>query len=96
MIRHTVVFRLKHERGTQKERDFFNIARKLSSITSVKKFEILEQISNKNDFDFGLSMEFADQADYDFYNDHPEHQHFVQKHWLLEVEDFMEIDYIKR
>jgi hypothetical protein len=38
-------------------------------------------------------MEFASMQDYQFYNDHPDHVHFVQTRWIPEVSDFMEIDY---
>lgn len=93
MIRHTVIFCLKHEKGSEQEQTFLKLANKLSSISTVKKFECLRQVSSKNKFDFGLSMEFDNRADYDYYNNHPEHNHFVQKHWIPEVDDFMEIDY---
>ena len=92
-IRHTVVFQLKHERGSAKENAFLNAAKKLADIPGVEKFECLKQISKKNKFAFGLSMEFADQQAYDRYNNHPDHTAFVQTRWLNEVEDFMEIDY---
>jgi hypothetical protein len=59
----------------------------------VEKFEILKQISQKNKYAFGLSMEFANQGVYEQYNTHPEHVSFVNKRWLPEVEDFLEIDY---
>ena len=95
MIRHTVVFRLKHEKGSEQEKTFLKLAKQLSSISTVKNFECLKQVSPKNNFDFGLSMEFDNQADYDFYSNHPEHNEFVQKHWIPEVDDFLEIDYEK-
>ena len=93
MIRHTVVFKLKHAAGSQSELDFLQSARKLADIPSVKKFECLRQISKKNSYDFGLSMEFASPDDYQLYKDHPDHIHFVQTRWIPEVVDFLEIDY---
>lgn len=93
-IRHTVVFKLKHPKGSAEEQSFLAAAKKLSSIAGVENFESLKQVSQKNNFEFGLSMEFADQKAYDYYNNHPEHVAFVQNIWLEEVEDFMEIDYI--
>ena len=92
MIRHTVVFRLKHEPGSQAERDFLRAACELAKIQGVQKFECLHQTSLKNTFTFGLSMEFADSAAYAFYNDHPDHTAFVQSRWIPEVAEFMEID----
>lgn len=93
MIRHTVVFRLKHAPGSEAERDFLQAACALASIEGVQKFECLRQVSAKNPYTFGLSMEFADAAAYAFYSDHPDHSAFVQGRWIPEVEEFMEIDY---
>jgi hypothetical protein len=93
MIRHTVVFKLKHAAGSPPELDFLQAARKLADIPTVKKFECLRQISKKNRCDFGLSMEFASPGDYQTYNEHPDHVHFVQTRWIPEVVDFLEIDY---
>jgi hypothetical protein len=53
----------------------------------------MKEISKKNKFEFGLSMEFADQKAYDQYSNNPDHVAFVQNRWLKEVEDFLEIDY---
>ena len=38
-------------------------------------------------------MELSDLQDYQIYNDHPDHVHFVQTRWIPDVTDFMEIDY---
>ena len=92
MIRHIVPFRLKHARGSAAEADFLAANRKLADIPGVEQFELLRQISPKNDFDFCVSMAFADQPAYQAYNDHPDHIAFVQTRWLPEVADFMEID----
>lgn len=93
MIRHTVVFKLGHSAGSQEERDFLRSAQKLAGIPGVKKFECLRQISRKNIYEFGLSMEFDSMEDYQVYNGHPDHVQFVQTRWIPEVSDFMEIDY---
>ena len=94
MIRHTVVFKLKHPEGSQAELDFLRTAQKLSDISTVRSFECLRQISEKNDYDFGLSMVFNSATDYETYNTHPSHIEFVQTRWIPEVADFMEIDYV--
>ena len=93
MIRHTVVFKLKHAAGSQAEIDFLKEAMKLAAIPTVKNFECLRQISKKNIYDFGLSMEFSCLKDYQFYNEHPDHIRFVETRWIPEVSDFLEIDY---
>lgn len=93
MIRHTVVFTLRHEPGSPGEGAFLNEAKKLADIPGVEKFEQLRQVSPKNDYRFGFSMEFAGQAAYSGYNDHPFHVAFVRDRWVPEVEKFLEIDY---
>jgi hypothetical protein len=94
MIRHTVVFNLKHAKGSAEEAKFLEDALVLTQIPGVEKFERLRQVSPKNNFNFGFSMEFADQAAYDIYNGHPLHVAFVRDRWLVEVSDFLEIDYV--
>jgi hypothetical protein len=94
MIRHTVVFRLKHVPGSHGETAFLSDAKRiLGAIPGVENLEQLRQISRKNNFTLGFSMEFADQAAYDRYNAHPDHVAFVRDRWLPEVQDFLEIDY---
>lgn len=93
MIRHTVVFSLKHPRGSAAEADFMAAARILAKIPGVQEFEQLRQTSPKNDYSFGFSFEFADQAGYTSYNEHPDHVAFVRERWIPEVSAFMEIDY---
>lgn len=94
MIRHTVVFNLKHGKGSAEEQKFLEAALVLTQIPGVDRFERLRQVSRKNNYSFGFSMEFADQAAYDAYDAHPLHIAFVRDRWLAEVSDFMEIDYI--
>jgi hypothetical protein len=65
----------------------------LREIPGVEAFEILRQVGEKNEFDYGISMEFADRAAYEGYNAHPSHVQFVEERWLPEVADFLEIDY---
>lgn len=94
MIRHTVTFRLKHRPGSSEEAAFLADSKTLADIPGVKRFEQLKQISPKNDFRFGFSMEFEDQSAYDGYNNHPEHVAYVRDRWIPEVEAFLEIDYV--
>lgn len=94
MIRHTVVFRLRHTRYSEEEKAFLEAAKVLAAIPGVEKFEQLKQVSPKNDFTLGFSMEFHDQVAYQAYNDHPDHVAFVRDRWVPEVEAFMEIDYV--
>ena len=57
---------------------------------------MVREVSPKNGFRFGISMEFADEAAYAAYNAHPDHVRFVEQRWLAEVADFLEIDYAAR
>mgnify|MGYP002642247072 CR=1 FL=1 len=93
MIRHTVVFKLKHALDSALERSFLNAAGKLATIPNVEKFECLRQIGKKNIYTFGISMEFSSEENYQSYNTHPDHVNFVKTRWIPEVSDFMEIDY---
>lgn len=94
MIRHTVVFSLKHAAGSPEEAAFLKDALVLERIPGVQKFERLRQVSPKADYAFGFSMEFADQSAYEGYNDHPDHVAFVRDRWVPEVAKFQEIDYV--
>lgn len=94
MIRHTVIFTLKHPKGSAAEAAFLKAADALEAIPGVEKFEKLKQVSPKNNYGFGFSMEFKDQGAYTSYNDHPAHVAFVKNRWMPEVKDFMEIDYV--
>lgn len=94
MIRHTVVFRLAHPGDSPAEAAFLADAHILASIPGVMNFERLRQVSAKNAFTFGFSMEFADREHYDAYNVHPLHVAFVRDRWTPEVADFLEIDYM--
>jgi hypothetical protein len=60
----------------------------------VRSFEQLRQVSPKSSFRFSFSMEFADAAAYDSYNEHPFHQSFVAERWATEVADFQELDFV--
>ena len=93
MIRHTVTFTLDHQSGSKEEAVFLDAARGLALIPTVKKFECLKEIGKKNNFNFGLSMEFENMNAYEEYNNHPFHQDFVQEHWIPYVSDYIEIDY---
>ena len=96
MIVHSVFFQLKHEKGSVAEAAFLAKAAKLANLPGIENFQVLEEVSPKNPFDFGLSMEFSDQAAYAGYNNHPDHVRFVKEVWLEEVADFQEIDYVRR
>jgi hypothetical protein len=90
------VFTLVHPVGSDGETDFLKAAEGLADIPGVEAFELLAEISPKNNYRFGISMEFPDRSAYEQYNAHPDHVRFVQERWLSEVTDFLEIDYAAR
>ena len=93
MIQHTVVLKLKYAKGSPEEKEFLEAAAELSSIPGVGNFQSLRQIGRKNDYDYGLSMEFDSMEAYEVYNQHPDHIKFVETFWAKYVEKFLEIDY---
>ena len=93
MIRHSVSFKLKHAIDSPSAKQFLNAINNLALITGVKNLKCLPQISNKNNYDFGLFMDFDNAEDYQYYTDHHDHQIFVQQYWLEEVIDFIEMDF---
>jgi Stress responsive A/B Barrel Domain len=95
-VRHTVAFTLVHQDGSAAERDFLSAAEGLAEIAGVEAFELLAEVSPKNGYRFGISMEFPDRAAYDSYNEHPDHVRFVHERWLSEVSEFLELDYAAR
>jgi Stress responsive A/B Barrel Domain len=92
-IRHTVVFTLSHPEGSPAEADFLATAGALAALPGVEAFQILRETSPKNEYRFGISMEFAGPEAYTAYNEHPDHVRFVNDRWLPEVSDFLEVDY---
>ncbi|MBP3966333.1 Dabb family protein [Paenibacillus lignilyticus] len=96
-IQHMVIFNLKHEQGSAAAEQFLNDGeRLLTSIPVVKAFSVFKQVSVKNDYDYGFSMVFDSQEDYETYNAHPVHVDFVENRWIPEVDRFLEIDFKKR
>jgi heme-degrading monooxygenase HmoA len=91
-VRHSVVFRLKHDEGSEAEADFLRANAALAGIPGVEAFELMREVSPKNDYRFALTMEFADRDAYEAYSGHPEHVRFVSDRWDAEVDDFLEID----
>ena len=65
-------------------------------VPGVEAFEVLREVSPKNAFVHGLSMEFADRAAYRPTTSTPSTSAFVRDRWLAEVADFLEIDYEAR
>jgi Stress responsive A/B Barrel Domain len=96
-IQHMVIFNLPYPEGSEEAGRFLDDgARILTSIPVVQHFQAFRQVSAKNDYQYGFSMVFANQEDYNTYNNHPDHLAFVQERWNREVTGFLEIDLKKR
>jgi len=93
MITHSVFFKLKYPHDSIQEQQFFSAAAELSGIAGVKNFKSVKQTGKKNNYDFGLIMEFDNEEIYKKYNENPLHTRFIEKYWIPTVADFMEIDY---
>ena len=95
-IVHTVMFNLKHQLDAPETMSFLlDGQRILAAIPVVENFQVLRQVSPKNDFTFFFSMEFAGQDAYQSYNNHPEHVKFVKERWEKEIKNFLEADFEK-
>ncbi|MFC2090924.1 Dabb family protein, partial [Bacteroidota bacterium] len=93
-IQHGVIFSLKHEKGSPEAKKFISDGKRLlSSIPVVQDFQAFDQVSPKNDFQYGFTMVFNSMEDYQTYNEHPTHEAFVEERWKKEVSDFLEIDF---
>ncbi len=93
-IQHMVIFNLPYKEGSKKAIKFLNDGNRiLTGIPVVRDFQVFLQVSPKNDYQYGFSMVFTNQADYQTYNDHPDHVAFVEERWKTEVTDFLEIDF---
>lgn len=93
-IRHMVIFDLKHPEGSAEAEQFLQDGfETLTSIPVVNNFEVHRQVSAKNDYTYGFSMEFHSQEDYDTYDAHEKHVAFVEERWKKEVTRFLEIDF---
>lgn len=93
-IQHGVIFSLKHEKGSPEAKQFLADGKRLlTSIPVVNDFQVFDQVSPKNDFQYGFTMVFNSMEDYTTYNEHPTHVAFVEERWMKEVEKFLEIDF---
>ncbi len=91
-IRHSVVFTPTHAAGSPEEADLLAAIRALAAIPGVEAFDLMREVSPKNDYRYVLTMEFQDASAYRAYNEHPEHTAFVEQRWDAEVAAFLEID----
>ena len=95
-IQHTVVFRLVHDEGSPEAERFLAHARTtLTAIPGVEGFAVQRQVSPKSDLTHQFAMNFADEAAYQAYSEHPDHVAFVADRWMPEVAVFQEYDFVR-
>lgn len=92
-IRHTVAFTLRHDDDSSEAAGFLAALANLESIDGVEEFQVLSEVSPKNGYRYGVTMEFANQIAYETYNASPEHVEFVSERWDADVAEFLEIDF---
>jgi hypothetical protein len=93
-IRHTVAFTLKHDNESPEAASFLEALADLAAIDGVEELQVLSEVSPKNGYRYGVTMEFATRAAYETYNASPEHVEFVRDRWDADVVDFIEIDFV--
>lgn len=94
MLRHTVVFSLRHPSGSPQEAAFLADGRTLlTSIPGVSEFTVQRQVSPKSEKAFQFAMSFVDADAYAAYDSHPTHVAFVRDRWVPEVAEFQEYDF---
>jgi heme-degrading monooxygenase HmoA len=94
-ITHTVQLKFKAEVDAEQQGVFFAAADKLKNIPGVKHFEVMRQVSSKNQFQYLLSMVFDNDEIYQQYNQNPVHLDFIEKQWKPKVESFLEADFVE-
>jgi hypothetical protein len=92
-IRHNVAFTLRHDDDSPEAASFLEALASLAAIDGVEEFQMLAEVSPKNGYRYGVTMEFASRVAYESYDASPEHVEFVRDRWDADVSDFIEIDY---
>lgn len=87
-----VIFNLKYEAGSKEAEAFLKDVHQLTLIPVVKQFRAFRLRPN-NPFDYGISMMFDNQADYNAYIAHPVHHEVEQTHWRSAATHSLVIDY---
>jgi hypothetical protein len=93
-VQHMVIFNLTYPKGSTEAKKFLHDGKTvLTGIPVVKNFQAFNQVSQKNEYQYGFSMIFSSRDDYTTYNNHPDHVAFVRDRWTKEVTGFLEIDF---
>ena len=95
MIRHTVVFRLRHPAGSAAEADFLRTRARAADADPRRRAlrgaapdgERRARTASRSRWSSPTRRRTP------AYNAHPDHQAFVQGRWIPEVEEFLELDF---
>ena len=82
MIMHTHVFSLKHPSGSPEEKQFLVDADNIAKFHGVKNFRVWRQISTQTECQFGISMEFDTDEDFEEYMKDRPHLDFAFARWF--------------
>ncbi|CAM3581258.1 Dabb family protein [Paenibacillus lupini] len=92
-IHHMVIFSLKHAMGSEEAEAFMrDVESQLTMIPVVKQFHAF-RLKPNNPLDYGISMVFDSEEDYQTYVTHPLHDDFEDNRWKIEATQGMVIDY---
>jgi hypothetical protein len=94
MIRHTVVFTLKHAAGSAEEGALPARCQGAGRHSGRRKVRAIAPGQPQERLRLRLLDGIRRQAAYSGYNDHPDHVAFVRDRWIPEVARFLEIDYV--
>ena len=91
-IHHVLIFNFKSEISDNDKQDFLKQMKTLKAISGVSNFEISLQIHTNTKFTHILSMDFDSDKSYQAYVKDPLNRDFVNKYWLVMVDDYLVID----
>lgn len=93
-IRHIVLFSLRPEIGGTEAGTFLSQIRQvLASIPGVEHVHVYCQINPQNDYQYGVSMEFANPSLYEAFKIHPTHVKLLEEQWNKKVDRYFIIDF---
>lgn len=96
-VLHTVIFDLKYPVGSAEAEKFLTDGYDiLTKVPGVQDFQIFNQCSPKNDYQYCFFMRFKSQQDFEAYTANPSHTKFVTERWDIEVSRFQESDFQTR
>ena len=95
-IRHGCLVNINYEEGTERFKEFFDEAKKMSySIPMVKEHHQYRQTDENCPYKYGFIQEFENEEDYREFIEHPRHIEYGEKYWSSGVKDFMDFNFVE-